>query len=482
MKNETELLEASLAGNKQAFGRIVHRYQTLVCSITYCGTGDFGKSEELAQEVFVNAWKGLKQLKELSKFRAWLCTIARNTVRKWAKHRGRDVMTDAQPLTDAQAIESAEAGPAEKLISKEQEEIVWNALQDIPAKYREPMVLFYRQQQSVKEVAADLGISENTAKQQLSRGRHMLKEQIAAIVEKTLKKTTPGAFFATAVIAVLPAVTVEAASALAAGTAAKTAPAAKAAFTAGLSGAILGPVLGMMGGIFGAWMSIKSTKSPRERQFVIKLTVIVFAEVIFLLLVIGVFLVLALKGVVPKKVYWTVFAVIMSTHFIGLFPIIIWGNRRIRQIQKEDGTYVEPKRYPAKMSKANIYGAFGGSIFGAVCWIIPMSFIARDRLVLGMVLFAAGMIFWISTEMCLRDQKKKWRILIADGIALCALDLLVVNFRWNQWMEVYRQSSYYEPREDISLWAINLIIGIIFAILLILFLVSDLRHRRKNRQ
>lgn len=126
-------------------------------------------------------------------------------------------MTHAQPLADAKALDSAEAGPLEKAVSREQEEIVWNALQDIPVRYREPMVLFYRQQQSIKEVAAALDIFEDTAKQQLSRGRHMLKEQVAAIVEETLKKTTPGAMFAAAVVATLPAVTVEAASATAAG-------------------------------------------------------------------------------------------------------------------------------------------------------------------------------------------------------------------------------------------------------------------------
>ncbi len=440
MKSEVELLEASLAGNKEAFGLIVHRYQTLVCSITYSSTGDFTKSEELAQEVFVNAWKGLKKLKDISKFRAWLCTIARNAARKWAKRTGRDVMTEAQPLTDAQTIESPQPGPVEKLISKEQEEIVWNALQDIPAKYREPMVLFYRQQQSVKDVADALGISEDTARQQLSRGRRMLKAQVAAMVEETLKKTAPGAFFA-----------------------------------AGLSGAVLGPILGMMGGIFGAWMSIKHAKSLRERRFMVKASIILWLA---LILLIGLPLVLAHAGTTPKWSHWLP----SSIFFVLLFPMIIWTNRRIRQIQKEDGTYVEPKRYPATMSKANIYGAFGGSIFGAVCWIIPMSFIARDWLVLGMVLFAAGIIFRISTEMCLRDQKKKWRIFIADAIALCALNLVVVNLRWSQWMEAYRQNSYYEPREDISLGAINLFIGMIFAMLLIILLVSDLRQRRKRSQ
>ena len=48
--NETELLQASIRGNPQAFGAIVSRYQSLVCAITFSATGDLEKSEELAQQ------------------------------------------------------------------------------------------------------------------------------------------------------------------------------------------------------------------------------------------------------------------------------------------------------------------------------------------------------------------------------------------------------------------------------------------------
>ncbi len=55
--SEGELLQASLAGNKDAFGAVVKRYESLVCAITYSATGDIGKSQELAQETFLRAWK-----------------------------------------------------------------------------------------------------------------------------------------------------------------------------------------------------------------------------------------------------------------------------------------------------------------------------------------------------------------------------------------------------------------------------------------
>ncbi|MHC4791341.1 MAG: RNA polymerase sigma factor [Planctomycetota bacterium] len=448
MKSEAELLEASLAGNREAFGTIVERYQSLICGITYSAMGDLAKSEELAQETFIRAWKGLGQLKDSGKFQAWLCTIARNLIRKSIKSRQRDIINTAEPLEDMGAVKSAEPGPVETVISKEQEEVVWRALREIPEQFREPMVLFYREQQSVRQVATGLELSEDVAKQRLSRGRRMLKKQVAALVEETLGKTRPGKIFTVAVIAALPAVSAEAAIAAVAGITAKTAPAAKAAFASGLFGAVLGPL--------------------------------VWCEVTLSFLAIVLFMILMLKGLVAKKVYWWVFGSVMTAHFIFLVPAIIWANRRQQQIQKEDGTYVKPQYHPAKMSKANIYAAVGGSIFGAVCWIMPISFITRDWLVAAVVVIVASLIFVISTKKCLHNQKSHWRILIWDVIGLCVLNLVVVNVRWNQWMELYRQSSYYNPTKDISLWAINLMIGAIFSGLLVMFVLLDLRQRKMS--
>jgi len=301
--SDAELLQASLAGSTEAFGTIVQRYQSLICGITYSATGDLGKSEELAQEAFIRAWKGLGRLKDLGKFRVWLCTIARNVVRKSIKRGLRDVMGAAEPLEDVEKIKSAEPGPVESVISKEQQAVVWQALQGIPQSYREPMVLFYREQQSVRQVATGLGLSEDVAKQRLSRGRRVLKKQVAALVEETLGRTKPGKMFTVAVVAALPAITVQTATAAVAGVTAKGAPAAKTAFLSGLSGAVLGPLVGLLGGIFGLWMSIKHTKSPRERRFMVKTGIVAWS---LLLLLIGLPLVLALTGVIPKWSYWCI--------------------------------------------------------------------------------------------------------------------------------------------------------------------------------
>jgi RNA polymerase sigma factor (sigma-70 family) len=475
MTNEAELLQASLGGSREAFGSVVERYQSLICGITYSATGDVGKSEELAQETFIRAWKGLRQLKDVERFRAWLCTIARNVVRTSIKRRRQDAIDTAKPLEAAEKIQSAEAGPAERAISKEQQDVVWGALERIPETYREPIVLFYRQKQSISQLATELGLSEDVARQRLSRGRKLLKAEVAEVVEDVLGRTRPSKVFTVAVIAALPAITAQTATAAVAGAAAKGAPAAKAAFLSGISGAVLGPLVGLLGGIFGTWMSIKHTKSARERRFVVTMAIVLWLA---LVLLIAVPLVLAITGVIPKWACWT-----SSFLFFALLcPFIIWSNARQRQIQIEEGTYVRQVHRPRKLTKANVYAAFGGGIFGSIAWIFPMSYTAKDWLVPPAVLIFAILLFIISTKICLRAQGKYQRIIIIDMMSIALLTLAVVNLRWERWMEFYRDSS---SPYNMPLWSINSIILIVFSGLLVLLTLSSRKkssRAEKNRK
>ncbi len=212
------LLKASLQGSTQAFEVIVGRYQSLVCTITYSATGSVEKSEELAQETFLRAWKSLDQLRDPAKFRGWLCSIARSTVQNWFRSRRQDVVGKAAPLDCAAEKASEETGPVEAAMTKEQQAVVAHALARIPELLREPLILFYREQKSVREVAEQLGVSENAARQRISRGRSMLREQVADIVETTIARTKPGRAFTTAVIAAVAATAAKTATTAAAAT------------------------------------------------------------------------------------------------------------------------------------------------------------------------------------------------------------------------------------------------------------------------
>src|SRR3954462_12587737 len=95
---DAELVALSLAGDRDAFGRIVTRYQTLLCSLAYSATGSLSQSQDLAQETFVTAWKQLAELREPEKLRGWLCRISRNLTYDALRGQGREPIHHAEPL------------------------------------------------------------------------------------------------------------------------------------------------------------------------------------------------------------------------------------------------------------------------------------------------------------------------------------------------------------------------------------------------
>ena len=202
--NDAELVAESLDGNRDAYRLIVERYQTLISSLAYCATGNVSRSEDLAQETFVSAWKQLAGLREPAKLRPWLCSIARFLISKEFRRQGREPDHAAESLEAVDEWVSPEPLPPDQVISDEEKALLWRSLERIPEIYREPLVLFYREHQSIEAVARDLGLSDDAVKQRLSRGRKLLQEQFLAFVGGALKQTGPGKAFTLGVIAALP--------------------------------------------------------------------------------------------------------------------------------------------------------------------------------------------------------------------------------------------------------------------------------------
>lgn len=268
---DADLVGETLSGNRDAFGRIVTRYQSLICSLAYSATGSLGQSEDLAQETFITAWKHLSHLRERDKFRAWLCGIARNRINSFLRREGREPVREAVPLENLSESHAPEPLPPDYAMSREEEAILWRSLQTIPEIYREPLVLFYREHQSVERVAQALELSEDAVHQRLSRGRKMLQEQVLAFVEGALERTNPGKAFTLGVLAALPVLTISAKAATIGATAVKGSTTAKAAGAMGLFGAILTPLVVLFGLYSNYRMSFDEAQSDEERGHIKRL-------------------------------------------------------------------------------------------------------------------------------------------------------------------------------------------------------------------
>jgi RNA polymerase sigma factor (sigma-70 family) len=263
--SDLQLVEWSLMGDRDAFRQIVERYQALVCSITYNATGSLTLSQDLAQETFVAAWKQLSELREPAQLRTWLCGITRFLVGKELRRQGHEPIHAAEPFGAIHDSPSPDPSPSAQAVSREEEAILWRALEQIPDVYRQPLILFYREQQSIERVAVELDLSEDAVKQRLSRGRKLLHEEVIAFVEGTLTRTAPGQEFTGAVLAALPVAAGSAATA-GAGLGAKGTAAAKSGGLLAVLGAWLVPVISVVGSLAAQWLIVRAAPTPRERR------------------------------------------------------------------------------------------------------------------------------------------------------------------------------------------------------------------------
>jgi len=268
---DLELLALARTGQRDAYGQLVARHQTLVASLAYGLCGDFRRSQDIAQEAFVLAWQQLPTLDDATKFKGWLCGITRNLGHNQVRQQARRV--DQTASADGAPEPADETpGPRDQAVSREEAALVWQSLGKLPESYREPLILFYREHHSVARVATALDLSEDTVKQRLSRGRGLLREEVENLIERSLGCTTPGVMFTTAVLSALPAALAQISAATAAGTAAKGGIGAK---TAGalpwLAPLLAMPFLSLFSTAVQSWLAARYTRSPEDRKFMQRL-------------------------------------------------------------------------------------------------------------------------------------------------------------------------------------------------------------------
>jgi RNA polymerase sigma factor (sigma-70 family) len=279
-QNDSELVLASIGGDKNAFCEIVTRYQNLLCSLAYSSVGDVKHSEDLAQEVFIDAWRTLDNLRDPQKLKSWLCGMVRFKIshhHRSQSHQATHKASDIEDLTTSN-IDQATMTTSELedvAITKQHESLMWSTLEQMDASYREPLILFYRDQQSVERVAQELDLTIDTTKQRLSRGRKLLQNAVLDIVEQNLVRSKPGAVFTAAVLSAISTISPPATAAAIAGGSLKAGSFLKVtsvmAFVASFSG--------LVSSFFGLQAALAQSRTEKERLNAIK-TVIWFIDII----------------------------------------------------------------------------------------------------------------------------------------------------------------------------------------------------------
>ncbi len=332
--NDAELVALCVGGDREAFGRITEKYQVLVCSLAYCALGDVSQSEDLAQETFLTAWKKMGELRDPAQLRAWLCGILRFLISKELRRRSHEPAHAAATLEAASQHPSPEPQPEASAMANEEMRLLWRSLERVPETYREPLVLYYREHESIATVARDLELSEEAVRQRLSRGRKILQEEFLAMAARRLQETAPGKPFTVGVLAGLPLLATTATAATVAA-ASKGGPAVPLSVNAGIWSAsfalFIGFVMAVAGllGLYGHWvgkaMGRASQQTPQGRRRTVQF---------WRTVAIG-FFVLVVIPIVLTDVHWLPITVLPWTaaiyDWLVVVALIRWEWRRRRE-------------------------------------------------------------------------------------------------------------------------------------------------------
>ncbi|HJQ38658.1 MAG TPA: sigma-70 family RNA polymerase sigma factor [Thermoanaerobaculia bacterium] len=165
-------VEAVLAGDVERFDGIVERWQGPLVNLAWRFVRNEHVAEELAQEAFLKCFRRLSQWRRDSRFSTWLFALALNVYRSHLRGAA-----GFGPPDDLGGLKPA--APLDHEIMAEQErELVRRAVAHLPAKYRDPLILFYFQEEDVGETARILRLPAGTIKARLHRGRALLKERL----------------------------------------------------------------------------------------------------------------------------------------------------------------------------------------------------------------------------------------------------------------------------------------------------------------
>jgi RNA polymerase sigma-70 factor (ECF subfamily) len=175
---DIEIISAVLSGNQQAYAQIVQRHKAFVFTLVLRYIKSREDAEEVAQDVFIKAYRALADFKGASKFSTWLYTIVNTSCISFLRKRKLETHSlDNEKLFES--IENRDSGMnANQIEQKSKLAMVTGAIKLLNPDDAEIITLFYKGEQSLEEIAQVLGIEANAVKVRLHRARTRLKEKM----------------------------------------------------------------------------------------------------------------------------------------------------------------------------------------------------------------------------------------------------------------------------------------------------------------
>jgi len=173
-KTDYEIIKQCLDGKQEAFSEIVTRYRKLIYSIVYNILRDKQEVNDVAQEVFIRLYKNLDKYNPEYKFSTWAVRITTNLCLDILRKKKAEVL----PVEEIGTLNGDFDTPEDRFLDKERNRIVMKAVDELPDKYRIPIILFHQKGLSYEEMCRVLNEPMSIIKNRLYRARLMLREKL----------------------------------------------------------------------------------------------------------------------------------------------------------------------------------------------------------------------------------------------------------------------------------------------------------------
>ncbi|MCE1246675.1 MAG: sigma-70 family RNA polymerase sigma factor [Firmicutes bacterium] len=187
MDEDLQVIEKFKRGDKDSFTFLINKYKKPVVNLIYRFTGNFRDSEDLAQEVFLRAYRGLDKFESRSSFFTWLYTITMNLCLRSREKENRVIIQSLNQKQEDGSLDRdmdalSQGNPVEESVEgSETAQAVRKAVMELPPNERMAVILHRYEDKSYEEIAEVLGISISAVKSRLHRARESLREKLEGI-------------------------------------------------------------------------------------------------------------------------------------------------------------------------------------------------------------------------------------------------------------------------------------------------------------
>jgi RNA polymerase sigma-70 factor, ECF subfamily len=171
----TELVLRAQAGDRNAYGELVERFQPTVYAVALARLRNPSEAQELAQEVFLHGMRKLPQLRDVACFAGWLRQITVRMAINRVTRRGPLHKVEAEVLDHAEASGTS---PLDTMVQAEQAAELYKGLERLKAVDRATLVAFYIRGRSLKQMSREFETPVGTIKRRLHVARNRLKKQM----------------------------------------------------------------------------------------------------------------------------------------------------------------------------------------------------------------------------------------------------------------------------------------------------------------